>query len=123
MRQINVLAAMIVLASTVPARAQAPAPRDEGVSAFFGAVLEITVPGQDWSAKRRLKPDHTFRESGDDGDVTGTWEVKDGKLCTHKTGQLPVYCNLGPGHKVGDVWSDADPVTGNKVMFALKPAS
>jgi hypothetical protein len=118
MRQINALVLIASLAVAAPVQAQAP--KDEGVSAFFGAVLVITVPGQDWSAKRMLKADHTFRESGDDGDVGGTWEVKDGKLCTHKTDQLPVYCNLGPGHKVGDVWSDADPVTGNKVMFALK---
>ena len=127
MRRINLAPAILVFALAIPARAQAPTPKDEGMAAFFGATLEIDVPGQDWSAKRWLKPDHTYREVGTDGEMTGTWAVKDGKLCVrgarHRDDQPPVYCNQGPGKTLGERWSDPDPVTGNLVVFDLKPAA
>ncbi|HEY3948172.1 hypothetical protein [Phenylobacterium sp.] len=92
---------------------------------FFTGTLEIDVPAGDWSAKRYLAPDHTYREVGSDGTVRGTWAVRDGKVCT--TAQRPVqsedraatYCNAILGKHAGDMWRDADPVTGNAVLFKL----
>lgn len=96
------------------------------LAAFFTSTLEIDVPAGDWSAKRFLAPDHTYRESGDDGEVHGTWAVKDGRICTTADRSLgdtraKTYCNTGLGKKAGDAWRDADPVTGNPVLFKLTP--
>lgn len=112
-----------VLAAGPAAQAQAA---DAALMAdFFKGVLEIDVPaGGPWSAKSYLSPDHTFRMVGSDGEVRGTWAVKDGKLCTTSDGdpgpdKIKTYCNVGPGKKLGESWKDADPVTGNLVLFRL----
>ncbi|MBS0361767.1 MAG: hypothetical protein JSR98_10330 [Proteobacteria bacterium] len=92
---------------------------------FFTGVLQIDVPAGDWSAKRYFAPDHTYRETGADGEVRGAWAVRDGKVCT--TAQKPIlsedrvatYCNAILGKHAGDMWKDADPVTGNTVLFKL----
>ncbi|MGZ3376706.1 MAG: hypothetical protein ACXU8S_08925 [Phenylobacterium sp.] len=116
------------VALAAPAFAQAP-PGDEAAALrdFFTGTLEIDVPAGPWSAKRYLAPDHTYRETGSDGPVRGTWAVRDGKVCT--TAERPVqdddrtatYCNAILGKHAGDQWKDADPVTGNAVFFTLKP--
>ena len=93
---------------------------------FFANTLEIDLPAVPWSTKRYFAPDHTYRETGNDGDVGGTWLIEDGKVCvvpeksSCPTGR-PRYCSQGPGKKVGDKWSGADPVTGNLVLFGLIP--
>jgi hypothetical protein len=109
-------------ASTAAAADEAVVLRD-----FFSGTLEIDVPAGDWSAKRYLAPDHTYRETGTDGAVTGTWKLEGERVCI--TPDKPVggddrtnrYCNLGPGKHAGDTWRDADPVTGNAVFFKLSP--
>jgi hypothetical protein len=93
---------------------------------FFSGTLEIDVPAGTWSAKRYLAADHTYRETGTDGEVRGTWTVQDGKICTTAAKPLGVdrartYCNTGVGRKAGEMWRDEDPVTGNAVLFKLTP--
>lgn len=98
-----------------------------GLGDFFSGTLEIDVPAGNWSAKRYLAADHTYRETGADGEVRGTWSIEGGKICT--TREKPVddadhaarYCNTGVGRHAGEMWRDADPVTGNAVFFNLKP--
>lgn len=115
-----VLSSIALLAGAAPAAAE-----DTGLRDFFTGTLEIDVPAGDWSAKRYLAPDHTYREVGSDGAVRGTWAVRDGKVCT--TAQRPVesedrtatYCNAILGKHAGEMWQDADPVTGNTVLFKL----
>src|ERR1041385_4134653 len=75
---------------------------DAAMADFFKGTLEIDVPGGDWSAKRYMSPDHTFRMVGSDGEVRGTWEVRDGKVCVTSDGdpgpgKLKTYCNVGVG--------------------------
>ena len=91
---------------------------------FFTGTLEIDNPNGPWSARRWLAPDHTYRESGSDGEVRGTWRIENGKICTtadHKLGadRAATDCNLGVGKRVGESWKDEDPVTGNLVLFKL----
>ncbi|MFI4933796.1 MAG: hypothetical protein ACHP7N_04205 [Caulobacterales bacterium] len=101
-------------------------PASDPVAAFYGATLEIDMLSG-WSAHRFLAPDHTYTQTGSDGPTHGSWVVKGGKLCTIQdqppppADRAPRYCNLGPGHKVGDRWLDNDPVTGNAVFFKLTP--
>ena len=126
MLKIAICAAAAALLLTSAARAQ-PAPADEAavMRDFVSGTWEIDVPAGDWSAKYFLAADHTFRETGSDGEVRGTWEVKDGKVCTtadHLVApdRIKTYCNTGAGRHTGDQWTDADPVTGNAVFFTLK---
>jgi hypothetical protein len=122
MIQLSTLAATVLLLGGSPAANDAP------MADFFKGTLEIDVPaGGPWSAKSYLSPDHTFRSISTDGPSHGTWEVRDGKLCT-TTDQPPpgpdrlkTYCNLGVGKKLGEMWRDTDPVTGNTVLFRLAP--
>jgi len=119
--------ALVGLALAGPSAAQGqPASADEGVQPFIGSRLEIDN-FQGWHADRYLAPDHTYTQTGSDGDVTGEWSVEDGKLCTEQKTPPPAgdrakrYCNLGPGRKLGDTWQDRDPVTGNPIFFSLQP--
>src|SRR5258706_8196598 len=79
----GILGAGLLLCGVAPAVAQTAAP-DEAVALgdFFEGTLEIAVPAGDWTAKRYLSPDHTYRETGSDGPVHGTWAIRDGKICT-----------------------------------------
>jgi len=110
--------------------AQATPPMEEraALNDFFTGTLEIDVPaGGPWSAKRYLAPDHTYRETGSDGEVRGTWVLRDGKVCT--TAERPLadedhtktYCTDALGKHAGDAWRAPDPVTGNAVFFKLSP--
>ena len=124
MRQIKELVVIFGLALALPAYAQAPVgPKDEGMGDFFKATLEIDVIASGWSEKAYLAPDHTFHAVSSDGQVHGTWEVRDGKLCTTAppaaSDRLQTYCNVGVGKRIGDAWRDTDPVTGNAVFFRL----
>jgi hypothetical protein len=118
--------AATLLATAVLAQG-APAPPNEAMAMrdFFAGTLEIDVPSADWSAKRFLAPDHTYRETGSNGDVHGTWVIENGKICATEANppeDRPArYCNVGVGRKLGEMWKDADPVTGNTVLFNLKP--
>jgi hypothetical protein len=111
-----------VLAAGPAAQAQADAAAL--MADFFKGALEIDNPNGDWHAKRYLAADHTYRETGSDGEVHGTWTVKDGKICTtadHLLGadRASTYCNTGLGKRAGESWKDADPITGNVVLFKL----
>jgi hypothetical protein len=119
-------AILFALLIAAPAARAAPAPDEAaGLRDFFAGTLEIDVPNGDWSAKRYFAPDHTYREVGSDGAVHGNWTVRDGKVCT--TAERPVesedrtatYCNAIIGKHAGETWRDADPVTGNAVLFKL----
>jgi hypothetical protein len=120
---IGAVAAM-VLATGAGAQAAAPADEAAAMRDFFTGTLEIDLPAVAWSTKRYFAPDHTYRETGSDGDARGTWLIEDGKVCVMPEKQLPDraprYCSLGPGKTVGDKWSAADPVTGNLVLFDLE---
>jgi hypothetical protein len=121
------LLALAVLLLAAPAARAAPADEATALKDFFTGTLEIDVPaGGPWSARRYLEPDHTYRETGSDGAVSGTWAVRDGKLCITADRPLGVdraatYCNAILGKHAGDMWRDADPVTGNTVLFKLTP--
>jgi hypothetical protein len=126
-RPLVILLAGAALAGAGPAAAQL-SPADAAMQPFFGADLQIdNLEG--WHAQRYLAADHTYRQTGSDREVSGTWSVEAGKLCTVQTSPPPGpdrarrYCNLGPGHKLGDKWQDRDPVTGNAIFFALVPAA
>ena len=119
---IGALAALVV-SSGVSAQ---PAGEAAAMGDFFTGTLEIANPNGDWSARRWLAPDHTYRESGSDGEVRGTWKIENGKICTtadHRLGvdRAATYCNVGVGKKAGEGWKDEDPVTGNLVLFKLTP--
>jgi hypothetical protein len=118
---------MAALAALVAAPGARAADDAALMADFFKGTLEIDVPaGGPWSARSFLSPDHTFRMVGTDGEVRGTWAVKDGKLCTTADGEpgpdkIKTYCNVGPGKRLGESWKDSDPVTGNLVLFQLVP--
>jgi hypothetical protein len=120
----SLIGAGLLILAAPPVRA-APAADDALMADFFKGTLEIDVPaGGPWSAKSYLSPDHTFRMVGTDGEVRGTWAVKEGKLCTTSDrdpgpDQLKTYCNVGVGKHLGESWKDNDPVTGNLVLFRL----
>src|SRR6185312_4719947 len=122
-------ALLVVLALTMSAPCARAGPTDEAVVLrdFFAGTLEIDVPfGGPWSAKRYLAPDHTYRETGSDGDVRGTWVLQDGKVCTTADRLLgeeraKTYCTDVAGKHAGDMWRAPDPVTGNAVFFKLSP--
>lgn len=121
---IGALAAAL-LAGAASAQALAPADEAAAMRDFFTGTLEIDNPAGSWSAKRFFAGDHTYRETGSDGDVRGTWAIEKGKICTARANpqadpdRTARYCNEGLGRRVGDKWSDADPVTGNLVLFSL----
>jgi hypothetical protein len=48
---------------------------------YFANTLTIEIPGV-WKAKRYFAADHTYWQTGDDGEVKGTWAIEDGKVCT-----------------------------------------
>ena len=121
------LAAMALLGG--PLAQAAPPPIDEAAAMrdFFTGALEIDNPAGQWSARRYFAQDHTYRETGSDGQVHGAWAIESGKICTTRDNPTPDpdriarYCNEGVGRHTGEKWSDADPVTGNLVLFNLKP--
>lgn len=123
-----VAGAMAVMLLAPTARAGGASPDDEAAAMrdFFTGTLEIANPAGDWSAKRWFSPDHTYRETGSDGQVRGGWEIENGKICTMRENptvdaeHAARYCNLGVGKHAGEQWKDADPVTGNAVFFTLK---
>ena len=107
-----------------PARAAPPADEAASLRYFFAGTLEIDVPAGNWSAKRYYSPDHSYRETGADGEVRGTWAIEDGKICASPAKargdeRAAKYCILGLGKHLGDAWRDSDPVTGNLVLFRL----
>jgi hypothetical protein len=119
--------ASLLAAAVAPHAAQAaPAVEAAQMADFFTGTLQIELAGGEWSARRFLAADHTYRETGSDGEVHGTWAIKDGKVCTTADQLLGVdrartYCNTGVGRKAGEAWKDNDPVTGNAVLFKLTP--
>jgi hypothetical protein len=123
-RSFGLLAASAVLAcASAPAAAQS-ANEAKAMRDFFAGTLDIDTPAGNWSAKRYFAPDHTYRETGSDGEVRGTWAIENGKICT--TAGKPLgddraakYCNTGLGKHIGETWRDSDPVTDNAVMFKL----
>ena len=111
-----------ILAVPAASGAQTPPADAAAMAGYFGNTLNIEIPDM-YSAKRYFAPDHTYTETGDDGDVHGTWSIKDGKVCTVQSQEyldrLKEYCNLGLGRKPGDTWVDHDPMTGNRITFTL----
>ena len=124
-RLIHPLGALAASAALLapPAFAQAAPAADDAAAmrTLFANTLEIDLPAVPWSTKRYFAPDHTYRETGNDGDVRGTWLIEGDQVCVVPEKRLadraPRYCSLGPGKAVGDKWSAADPVTGNLVLF------
>lgn len=90
--------------------AQGAAPADEAAAMrdFFAGTLEIDNPAGQWSAKRYFAPDHTYRETGSDGEVHGAWAIENGKICTtadrpnSDPARLSRYCNTGVGRHEGE---------------------
>jgi hypothetical protein len=74
-----ILKAMVLICALAgaPAAAQAP-PSADPMAGFYDATLSITAPY--FAAKRQFAPDHTYRDTGDDGDVEGSWAIEDGKI-------------------------------------------
>jgi len=119
------LAASLVLLSAAPQAAAQPTGDTQAMADFFTGTLEIDVLAGNWSAKRYVAPDHTYREVGGDGEIKGTWAIQNGKICTTASSPLgdnraKTYCNLGLGKHIGESWPDSDPVTDNAVMFRLQ---
>lgn len=114
----------LIFGAQCPAAAAPPSGEAQAMGDFFSGTLEIDVPAGNWSAKRYFAPDHTYRETGADGEVRGAWTIENGKICT--TAGRPLgderaakYCNVGLGKHMGETWRDDDPVTGNTVLFKL----
>jgi hypothetical protein len=121
------IGALVALSLLGRAWAQGAAPAEAvAMRDFFTGTLEIDNPAGQWSAKRYFAPDHTYRETGSDGEVHGAWTIENGKICTaadrpnSDPARLARYCNTGIGRRVGEKWKDADPVTDNLVLFNLK---
>ena len=119
------IAPLLLLSSILampPGARAAQADDSAAIAGYFGATLTIDIPDM-YSAKRYFAPDHSYTETGDDGDVHGTWSIKNGKVCTIQSAEHldrpREYCNLGLGRKPGETWLDKDPVTGNQITFAL----
>jgi opacity protein-like surface antigen len=118
--------AMAVLVGGAQARDAPAADEATTMRDLFAGTLEIDVPAGDWSAKRYFAPDHTYRETGSDGEVHGAWSIEQGKVCAKADkpalgpDRATRYCNAVLGHHAGERWTDADPVTGNTVFFTLK---
>ena len=118
------LSLLLLLIAGGPAAAQAP-PADP-MADFYANKLVISVATY-WTADRYFAPDHTYRDEVTDeagqSRASGTWTLEDGKVCITRTQPEPDqrYCNLGPGHRVGDRWTDRDPYTSNEVRFSLEP--
>jgi hypothetical protein len=110
--------AALVLGTPLIARAQSPAAPDP-MADFYGATLHIEVPGQ-YEGVRYYAPDHTFRDVEEGQVVKGSWKLEGERVCVLRA-DLIRFCNLGPGHKVGETWKDTDPYTGNTVIFTLRP--
>jgi len=122
----GLLGAALLLCGASPFETAAAAPDEAAAMGdFFKGALEIDVPAGNWTAKRYFAPDHTYRDAGSDGEVRGTWAVDGDRICTTPAKQLADriarYCNLGAGKKLGEMWKDEDPVTGNIVLFQLAP--
>jgi hypothetical protein len=107
-------------------RAAPPADDAASMADFFKGTLAVDNPVGEWSGKYFFEPNHTYKETGSDGPVTGTWSIEGDRFCTvpDKGPAAPDraarYCNLGVGRHTGEQWKDNDPVTGNMVLFSLK---
>ena len=117
--------AAAALAAASPAVAQtdppaATAAQDEaGMVDFFKGALTITMPAfKKFRLTRQFAPDHTYVDLEHGKPVSGTWTLENGKICTQRP-DAQRYCNLGLGKKLGEIWQDKDPYTGNEVDFAL----
>jgi hypothetical protein len=124
LRRVCHLAATAALLGAGPPAVAQPADEAQSMRDFFAGTLEIDVPASNWSAKRYYAPDHTYRETGADGEVRGAWSIENGKICTTAGKALgddraAKYCNLGLGKHIGETWQDRDPVTDNAVLFRL----
>jgi hypothetical protein len=120
------ISAALIGVAIAPLAAHAAPDDKTALADFFTGTLEIDTPAGNWSAKRWLAADHTYRETGSDGEVRGTWSIENGKICTTAARPLgddraKTHCNIGVGKKAGETWRDDDPVTGNAVLFDLKP--
>ncbi|HEX5264585.1 MAG TPA: hypothetical protein VFW13_13720 [Phenylobacterium sp.] len=124
----NAVAALAAALLLSGPRTLAATPSDEAAAMrdFFTGTLEIDNPAGQWSAKRYFAPDHTYRETGSDGQIHGVWAIEGGKICTTRDNptsdpdRTARYCNEGVGRHAGEKWGDSDPVTGNLVLFNLK---
>jgi len=108
------------------ARAQTPASPAEiaQLGDVFVGTLEIDVPAGGSAVKRYFAKDHTYRDTGTEGDNTGTWRLDGDRVCTQQTDPpvlAPPYCNMGLHRKLGERWTVSDPVTTNTVIFTLAP--
>ncbi len=89
------------------------------MSGFFGNTMVIEVPGMG-EMKMMYNKDKTYEGSGLMGEIKGTWEVKEGQLCTTQVspepqpGQPNPNCRPAEARKAGDSWqmeSPAGPLT------------
>ena len=59
--------------------------------------------------------DHTFKGGNWAVDVSGKWDIKDGKICLHYDSTPPLHpnpeCDVVSAHRIGDKW-----VLGNRTF-------
>lgn len=103
MRSIFIAASLLVLTASAYAASD-----DEIMAERYGntvLVHETLGTSHLWYSK-----DHTFKGGNWVLDVSGKWDIKDGKtICLHYNSTPPMHPNpeceaVGP-HKVGDKWS------------------
>lgn len=118
------IAAMLALGACVSAAADpsrpAVASQPDPMAWAYGNTLETAVLSVGYFAERWIDPDHTWRDRTSSRINTGTWAIEDGQTCFTQTDPVPEegyrrMCYAPTPHKVGDMWTSTDPVTGNTV--------
>jgi len=90
----------------------------------FGNTLKVEVTGQGYTARRHINPDGTWSEENTFGSSEGTWKIVGGKVCYAQTHPAPDpgyerLCYEPTPRKVGDKWSNIDPITFNEVVITV----
>lgn len=92
-----VLSLLFAALALAPARAGDISP----LIATFGNTVHITAGNDELYVY--FNADGTFTTSGSDGQQIGTWQVKDGKVCTKIKDETS--CGVvEPSRQVGDEW-------------------
>ena len=115
------LAAMLVVFIGC-AHSDPPAPSP--MTWAFGNTLKLEVPGQGYTARRVINADGTWSEENTFGSSKGTWKMADGKVCYAQTVPAPDpgyerLCYDPTPRRVGDKWSNIDPITFNEVVITV----
>jgi hypothetical protein len=109
--------AMLALSLSVACLALAPAGAGDvsPLIATFGNTVHISAGDDDLYVY--FNADGTFTTSGSDGQQIGTWQIKDGKICT-KIKEETSCGVIEAGRQVGDEWKHT--LNGETVSVAIE---